>query len=164
MLRLSALLLVLCTMNACQKHVAQPRPAPATTTARADVPVPEAGLHQTIILGASAIVPDAATIGPSTTLDFQNLTFEALTIRFIAPKNMKSMVSGQHVPKNGQAPWLQFYWDDKERLVATLDPGRIGSVCCFAPGKYSYTVAQAFVPGALNSSSMLGNEGTLTVK
>ena len=164
MLRLSALLLVLFTVSACQTHVAQPRPAPATTTARADVPVPEAGVHQTIILGASAIVPDAVTIGPSTTLDFQNLTFEALTIRFIAPKNMKSMVSGQHVPKNGQAPWLQFYWDEKERLVATLDPGRIGSVCCFAPGKYSYTVAQTFVPGALNSSSMLGNEATLTVK
>ena len=163
MLRLSALLLVLFTVNACQKHVAQPQPAPATTAARADVPVPEAGPHQTIILGKSAIVPDAVTIGSSTTLDFQNLTFESLTIRFIAPKNMKSMVSGPHVPKNGQAPWLVFYWDDKERLVATLDPGRIGSVCCFAPGKYSYTVAQTFV-GPMNSSSILGNEATLTVK
>jgi len=163
MLRLSALLLMLFTVNACEKHVAQPRPAPATTAARADVPTPEAGPHQTIILGKSAIVPDAVTIGSSTTLDFQNLTFEALTIRFIAPKNMKSMVSGQHVPKNGQAPWLQFYWDDKERLVATLDPGRIGSICCLAPGKYSYTVAQTFA-GPMNCSSILGNEATLTVK
>ena len=164
MLRVSALLVVLFIVSACQTHVAQPRPAPATTTARADIPVPEAGVHQTIILGKSAIVPDAVTIGPSTTIDFQNLTFESLTIRFIAPKNMKSMVSGQHVPKNGQAPWLAFYWDEKERLVADLDPGRIGSVCCLAPGRYSYTVAQTFVPGALNSSTMLGNEATLTVK
>ena len=66
--------------------------------------------------------------------------------------------------KNGQAPWVVFYWDEKERLVATLDPGRIGSICCFGPGKHSYTVAQTFVGGPLNSSSILGNEATLPVK
>jgi hypothetical protein len=164
MFRPSALLAVLMAATACEKHVSQPRPAPVNTTARADVPTPEAGPHQTIILGKSAVVPDATTIGPSTTINFQNLTFDTLTIRFIAPKNMKSLVSGSHVAKRGQAPWLVFYWDDEERLVADMEPGRIGSICCLAPGKYSYTVAQTFVGSPSAGSSILGSEATITVK
>src|SRR5262245_46893189 len=75
MRRLSALLLVLLAASACEKHGAQPRPAAVSNPAPADVP-PDAGPHQTIRLGQNAIVPDAPTIAPSTTIDFQNMTWE----------------------------------------------------------------------------------------
>src|SRR5262250_2962814 len=84
MRRLPALLLVLLAASACEKHGAQPRPAAVSNPAPADIP-PDAGPHQTIRLGQNAIVPDATTIAPSTTIDFQNMTWESLTIRFIAP-------------------------------------------------------------------------------
>ena len=165
MLRFSMLLLVLFAAAACERPAVRPRTAPASAPAHAAdaVSAPEAGPHQTVLIGQSRIVPDAIDIGPSTTVDFQNQSFSAMTIRFTAPKNMKSMLTGSHVERAGKAPWLVFYWDSADRLVASVDPGRIGSLCCFAPGNYSFTVSPTF-PGTPEQSGVLGNEGTITVK
>ena len=155
MLRLSTLLLIVLAAGACET----PRPTPVANTPGAT----EAGPRQTIYVGTNAIVPDATTITPNTTIDFRNQTFNALQIRFESPKNMKSMVTGAHVDRRGQAPWLVFYWDNEERLVATLDPGKVGTLCCLAPGKYSFTVKQSYDTGPMGSGT-LANEGTITVK
>ena len=128
----------------------------------------ETAVHQTIAVGRDRIVPTALTMSASDVLVIENFSPYPKTIRFISPENQVDKVRcGLLEPgaAKGEGELALFRWDDKNRLVATIAPGRFGSLCSFAPGEYAYVVEPAVaVPGGSSAAQALRPKGTITVK
>lgn len=120
--------------------------------------------RKTVILSRAKIVPEAVALKVSEVLQFENLSTDSMTVRFIEPKNQVDRIRCEFLKGEPKAPWLLFSWDDDVRLVATIPPGRIASVCSFAAGEYSYTVARTFKEDVGGPSGVLPMKGTLSVE
>jgi hypothetical protein len=120
--------------------------------------------RKTVILSRAKIVPEAVELKASEVLQFENLSADSVTVRFIEPKNQEDKIRCEFLKGEPKAPWLLFSWDYEKRLIATIPPGRMASVCSFTAGEYSYTVARTFKEDAGGPSGVLPMKGTLSVK
>jgi hypothetical protein len=126
--------------------------------------------QKTITLMRDRISPTDLTMGKDDVLEFQNLSLYALKIKFLEPENMTDKIRCELInpkgSKQGKTPWALFSWDEKQRLSATIPPGRFASLCTLAPGKYRYVIDQ--VGGTQAAVRALsqghGEQGTITVQ
>lgn len=129
-----------------------------------DVQSHSAAPTKLVRIGTTVIIPQDVQMSTTEVLEFLNPSFAPLTVRFIEPKDMQDKVRCQFLDGSAKAPWLLFSWDWEKRLVATVPPGRLASICSFSPGFYSYTVSQTFREEAGGPSGTLPLKGTITVK
>jgi hypothetical protein len=101
---------------------------------------PEAAIRQ-VILGRAAIIPADLTADAKSVLQFNNVTADILTVTFVDPPDIATRVRCGllKTPEREAPPWALFTLRDG-KLVGTIPPGRLASLCSFAPGEYVYTV------------------------
>ncbi len=118
-----------------------------------------------VTLDGERIVPSDVTLSPGDVLQFENLSFDPLSVRFIEPEDQAKKIRCEYVGGKEKAPWLLFEWDDRGRLTGVVPPGRIASVCSLAPGRYAYLVRHAGShQAAAEAGSRDEEKGTITVK
>jgi len=126
--------------------------------------------QKTITLMRDRIAPTDLTMGKDDVLEFQNLSLYAMKVKFLEPENMAESIRCELVnpkgSKQGKTPWALFSWDEKQRLSATIPPGRFASLCTLTPGKYRYAIDQVGGTRAAVRASGEGNgeQGTITVQ
>jgi hypothetical protein len=121
--------------------------------------------RKVITLVAERIVPADITMKAGDVLQFENLAFHPLAVRFIEPEDQAKKIRCEYVGAKDKAPWLLFEWDDRGRLTGVLPPGRVASICSLAPGQYTYLVQRA---GGEQAATIAGSrsdqKGTITVQ
>ena len=125
--------------------------------------------QKTITLMRDRIAPTDLKMDKDDVLEFQNLSLYAMKIKFLEPENMANNIRCELVnpkgSKQGKTPWALFSWDEKQRLSATIPPGRFASLCALAPGKYRYVVDEVGGTRAVRGADEgNGEQGTITVQ
>jgi hypothetical protein len=125
--------------------------------------------QKTIVLMENRISPADLKMDKNDVLGFQNLSLYAMRIKFLEPEHMADAIRCELINpkagKQGKAPWLLFAWDEKQRLSATIPPGRFASLCSLAPGQYSFVMDRAGgTQAAVRAPEGSGERGTITVQ
>lgn len=126
-------------------------------------------VQKTITLMRDRISPTDLTMSKDDVLEFQNLSLYAMRIKFLEPEKMAEKIRCELVnpkgSKQGKTPWALFSWDEKQRLLATIPPGRFASLCELAPGRYRYVIDRVGARAAVRAAGEgHGEQGTITVQ
>jgi hypothetical protein len=145
--------------------------APAVgRTAEETLAAHEHAASTTIVLDTDKIQPSAVTADRHNVLVFENHSVHPMTLRFVEPDDAAEKIHC-HFVRHGagekpEAPW-ELFGLQGGKLVATIPPGKVASVCSFDPGTYAFVAEPLRAKtggGEGQGGGVLSEKGQITIQ